>query len=170
MPESRNSNILALIEQIEEKMDSTSTIYFETILNFIKWNTAIAVAATLWFGNYVINVTTKLSSFQWQFAIFSLIFFIGTIFCAIVIFYFISNYFNRYWILCSDWRESIRSDLSPHPSHYQQRHQIETSRSLLDHYLGIPRRAKSFDRALLAQMVMLCLGLVCFILFVASIR
>jgi len=108
---SRNTEL----EQIEYLMENISKLYFDTTLNFIKWNTAISVATILWFGNFIINSTATLNRYQGIFVIFSLLFLLGSIGCSLGIFYDTSKFFNDYWILCAKRRESIflSSSLSP---------------------------------------------------------
>ncbi len=158
-----------LITFIEQQMEKSSNSYFDTTLNFIKWNTAIVVAATLWFANYFINTTTKLNLCQEIFAIISLIFFVGAMGCSIWIFYSISKYFNKHWVLCSQWRESVITN-SLNPPQDRQIQQNEVIKDLLDHYQNLPKKAKKFDNAILLQMVILYLGLGSFVVFIILIK
>jgi hypothetical protein len=159
-----------LVEHIEHKMENTSKSYFDTTLNFIKWNTAISVAATLWFGNYIINSNATLNIYQGISVLFSLIFLLGSILCSIVIFYTISKYFNKHWILYSQWRESYMLCSSPCPTPEEQKQQNEVITGLLDYYKNLPKKAASFDAALCIQMVMLFLGLCGFFAFIVLIK
>lgn len=159
-----------LIECIEQEMNGTSKAYFDTTLDFIKWNTAFAVAAILWFGNYLITAITNLNSYQSSLAVFTLLLFVGSIAYSIGFFYTVSRYFNQYWILCSQWRESVFLLNSPRPIQDAERIRIEVSNRLLNYYKNIPNKAKSFDTALIGQWVLLCFGFGCFIVFVISIK
>jgi hypothetical protein len=154
-----------LMDHIEGEIEKSSKAYFDTTLNFIKWNTAIAVAVILWFGNYVINTTKNLSPIQWVFVIISLIFLTGTIVYSIKIFYSVSKYFNQYWILCSRWRESVLSVWNP-PSANQPRPQNNVVTDLINHHQTLPTKAKNFDTALILQMSMLCIGIGSFVVFI----
>jgi hypothetical protein len=139
-------------------MDKSRELYFGTTLDFIKWNTAFAVAAILWFGNYLINTTTSLNFNQWVAAIIILGFFVGSILWSVVIFYFVSKYFNKYWVLCSRWRESVMCSTPPMDDASRVL-QSEVITEIRNHYQNLPEEAKSFDRILFFQWILFCLGL-----------
>ena len=153
-----------LREYVEKEMKDSSKSYFETTLDFIKWNTAFAVAAILWFGNYLISATTTLNRFQLAFAVFTLLLFVCSIAWSIGFFYYVSRYFNKYWILCSEWRESLVSEMTGgHAS-------TSVAQDLIDHYQNLPKTAESFDTVLIGQWSLLCLGLGCFVIFIVNAK
>jgi len=123
-----------------------------------------AVAAILWFGNYLINAITNLNPFQSYLAVFTLLFFVGSIAWSIGFFYYVSRYFNKNWILMSQWRESLVSEATVGNV------SIAVAQGLIDHYKNLPKDAKSFDTALIGQWVLLCLGLGCFIVFIINLK
>ena len=145
-------------------MEKSSESYFETTLDFIKWNTAFAVAAILWFGNYLINAITNFNPFQSFLAVFTLLLFVGSIAWSIGFFYYVSRYFNKHWILMSHWRESLVSATTGGNA------LTTVAQGLIDHYENLPKNAKSFDTALIGQWVLLCLGLGCFVVFIINLK
>jgi ABC-type multidrug transport system fused ATPase/permease subunit len=153
-----------LIEYVEQEMNTTSKAYFETTLDFIKWNTAFAVAAILWFGNYLINAITNLTPFRSSLAVFTLILFVSSIAWSIGFFYYVSRYFNKHWILMSQWRESLVSSATGGPA------STTVTQGLIDHYKNLPNEAERFDIALIGQWVLLSLGLGCFIVFIINLK
>jgi len=156
MPDNRE-----LIEYIEDQMQKSSQSYFETTTNLIKWNTALAVAAILWFGNFIVN-TTK----PWNFvltitAIFSLFCLVIAIGISIAIFFLVSRYFNQYWILCSQWRESVVAGYRP---------ELGVIDRLTAHYQELPKTAKKFDRYMYLQIFLLAAGLGFFCGFILAFK
>ncbi|MHB8164586.1 MAG: hypothetical protein ACYDDV_09655 [Methanoregula sp.] len=163
---SRNTEL----EQIEQLMENVSKLYFDTILNFIKWNTAISVATILWFGNFIINSTVTLNWNQGIFVIFSLLFLLFSVALSIGIFYDTSKFFNEYWILCAKRRESIFLSNSPRPIPEAEFKRIVSSNKQMNHYQKIPKIAERFDTEIFLQMVMMFLGLGCFLIFIILIK
>ena len=74
MPTVQGKFDLKVIEHIEQQIDDSSKSYFETTLNFIKWNTAISIGAVLWLGNYVITTKTSFDLLSKILVFFSLFF------------------------------------------------------------------------------------------------
>ncbi len=169
MSSTRELSNQELIDYIEMQMENSCKSYFDTILNFIKWNTALAIAAILWFGNYIINVTTILNQFQWTAAISCLLLFFFTIVYSIAIFYMVSEYHNQLWILRSQWLESVKESRPPQTEESQKRQNAVIGK-LREYYQNSPKIAKSFDIHLSLQMLMLCLGLIVFIAFIISMK
>jgi hypothetical protein len=153
-----------LIKHIEQEMDKTSKSYFDTTLDFIKWNTAFAIAAILWFGNYLINSIMNLNPFQSSLAVFTLLLFVSSIAWSIGFFYYVSRYLNKHWILMSEWRESLVSAATGGIA------STSVGQGLIDHYQNLPKDAKSFDTALIGQWVLLCLGFGSFIVFIINLK
>jgi hypothetical protein len=156
MPDNRE-----LIEYLEDQMQKSSQSYFETTTNLIKWNTALAVAAILWFGNFIVN-TTK----PWNFvltitAILSLFCLVIAIGISIAIFFLVSRYFNQYWVLCSQWRESIVGEYRP---------ELGVITRLTEYYQNLPKTAKSFDYYMLLQIFLLAAGLGFFCGFILAFK
>jgi hypothetical protein len=149
-----------LIEYVEQEINQTSKAYFDSTLDFIKWNTALAVAAILWIGNYLINAPTNFNHFQLSLAVFTLLLFIGCIAWSIAIFYYVSRYFNKHLILLSEWRESLVSVATGGTG------SPSVTQGLINHFQNLPKEAKSFDIAIIGQWVLLCLGLGFFIVFI----
>ena len=106
-PQDTSTQKWDLIEHIEKQMDTVSQSYFKTATNLIKWNTALAVAAILWFGNFIINTPKSLDMILQITAYGSLWALVIAVAISIGLFYSVSRYFNNYWVLCSEWRESV---------------------------------------------------------------
>jgi hypothetical protein len=157
-----------LIKEVEQKMENTSKSYFDTTINFIKWNTAIAIAAILWFGNYIVSTPIVLSESQLFTGIIYLAYFVVAITMSIIAFYRVSHYQSEYWILCAEWRNCL---IEPYPSTEEgKRKQSEVSTRLVNYYDSIPKEGKKFDKVLLWQISSLLLGLVWFIGFILMIK
>jgi len=155
-----------LIEYVKQEMKESSKLYFNTILDFLKWNTAFAVAAILWFGNYLINTTTIVKPIHLFFATFTLLLFVFSIAWSIVIFYYVSKHINEYWILVSRWRESLVSRATG----TVLADESKVTQALIDYHQNLPKEVKSFDTAIIGQWILLCLGLGSFVYFIIFVN
>ena len=149
-----------LIDHIENKIEKSSTSYFDTTVNLIKWNTAVAVGAILWFGNFIVNTSKPLNCIL-QLTAYSSLFSLGlAIAISIGIFFAMSRYFNEYWVICAKWRESLRE-------YRPEEHPIDP---LINHNKSLPNVAKTFDRYLSYQILFLSLGVGFFIGFIIAFK
>jgi hypothetical protein len=154
-------NDRGLVDHIEQQMDKSAQSYFETTTNLIKWNTALAVAAILWFGNFIVNTTKPLGGILTITATISLLCLVVSIGISIAIFFLVSRYFNQYWILCSQWRESVVGNYAPQDCVIDR---------LTVHYKELPKTAKTFDRFMYLQIFLLAAGLGFFIGFILAFK
>lgn len=157
-------------EYIEQQMEDSSKSYFETTLNFIKWNTAISVGAVLWLGNNIATSTTVLTQTSKLFVIFSLIFFIGSVLVSVGIFYEVSKHFKDCWILNTRWRQSYLISSSSCPTSNEQKEVLETISNLSEHVKNFPKKAESFDNFVTLQLLLQVFGLLSFFAFIILIK
>jgi len=150
-----------LVEYIEKQMETNSHSYFETVMDFLKWNTALAVGAILWFGNFIINTSKPLNTTLQVTAYSSLWALVLAIGVSIALFFLVSRYFNEYWVLCSEWRESVVGNYDSY-THVINR--------LIAYYKNLPKTAKMFDRYLFLQMILLCAGMGFFVGFIIAFK
>jgi hypothetical protein len=149
-----------LIDYVENKIEKSSTSYFDTTVNLIKWNTALAVGAILWFGNFIVNDTKPLGLVLQFTAYLSLLSLVITIAISIGIFFGISRFFNTYWVICSKWRESF----------WNYNPDERPVDNLINYYRNLPEVAKTFDFFLLSQIFFLALGMGAFVGFIIAFK
>jgi len=160
---------LNVVEHIEQQIDDSSKSYLETTLNFIKWNTAISIGAVLWLGSYVITATTSFDLLSKILVFFALLFFLVSLLISVGIFYEVSKFFNKCWILNSRWRKIYLASSSSCPTEAEQREGNEVISDLSKHQQNLPKRAKFFDFLITAQLFLLFFGLLCFFAFIIYI-
>jgi hypothetical protein len=159
-----------VFDYIEQQMEESSKSYFETILNFIKWNTAISVGSVLWLGNYIATSTTILAQTPKYFVLFSFLFFIGSVVISVGIFYDISRHFKDCWILNTRWRQSYLTSTSSCPTSDEQKEIIGTISELSEHVKNFPKKAESFDNWVIVQMLLQVFGLISFFALIVMIK
>jgi len=169
MPTVQGKFDLKVIEHIEQQIDDSSKSYFETTLNFIKWNTAISIGAVLWLGNYVITTKTSFDLLSKILVFFSLFFFLASLLISVGIFYEVSKFFNKCWILNSRWRKSYLASTSSCPIEAEQTEVNEVISDLSEHQKNLPEKAEFFDFWITAQLFLQFLGLFCFFAFIIYI-
>jgi hypothetical protein len=159
-----------VFKYIEQQMEDSSKSYFETTLNFIKWNTAISVGVVLWLGNYIATSTTILAQTPKYFVLFSFIFFIESMLISVGIFYDISKHFNECWILNIRWRQSYLTSSSSCPTRNEQAEIRKTISDLAEHVKKFLKKAESFDNWVTVQMVLQVFGVFSFLAFIILIK
>ena len=121
----------------------------------------IAVAAILWFGNFIVNTTKPLNFILMVTATISLLCLVVAIGISIAIFFLVSRYYNQYWVLCSQWRESVVGEYRP---------ELGVIDRLTAHYQDLPKTAKTFDRYMYLQIFLLAAGLGSFCGFMIALK
>jgi hypothetical protein len=159
-----------VFEKIEKIMEESSKIYFDTTLNFLKWNTAISIGAVFWLGTYVISSKDVLDPIQKQSLLLSLGFFIFSVLISVGIFYGISKHFKNCWVLNVRWRQSYLVGSSSCPAEAEITEVNQVISDLAEHIKKLPRKATIFDWLVSFQLLLQFLGMCLFLKFIILIK
>jgi len=159
-----------VFEKIESIMEESSKTYFDTTLNFLKWNTAISIGAVLWLGSYVVNTKDTLDPTQKISLLFSLGFFIFSILTSVGIFYGISNHFKKCWVLNIRWRQSYLVSSSSCPADIEMKETTQVISDLSQHMRELPTKATIFNWLVSFQLLLQFFGMCLFLYFIILVK
>jgi len=151
-------------------MEESSRTYFNTTLNFLKWNTAISIGAVLWLGNYIVNTKDILDQTQKISLLLSLGFFICSVLISVGIFYGISKHFKESWVLNIRWRQSYLVSSSSCPTDTEMTEVNQVISDLAEHVKKLPTKASIFNWLVSLQLLLQFLGMCLFFRFIILIK
>ena len=86
------------LKQAQEQEASSAQLYFQGIIDFIKWTSTLGVAAILWVG----NALTSLDSLALYLAISSLVALIISLIVAVIVVYRVLTAWSKEWVVASE--------------------------------------------------------------------